>query len=332
MTSYTKAQNSGFLQGNFAGVFGLVLKGLKLFKSTKVIFAASSFATYAFLFSWQFAAVIIVTLVFHEYGHLWAMHRFGMKTKGIYLIPFVGGAAVSEEAFRSRWEEVYVAAMGPTFGLGLCCLFLAGYFVTDIQVLALMATYGALVNAFNLLPISPLDGGRIMKCLAFSANHWWGFLLFVIGALIGVWGLFVAQIWLFGFILMISLLDFWGEWRRHRREKAIQSLTEYYDSLLDVRQKIQQNVVINLPEELQQQSQIESREQAEAALNKEIEDVAEILSRVGRLKLVPDLNARHVLSSIFWYIAIAAGLFGIIVGVAYLQIPGGDLPALLINN
>ena len=104
MTSSTKSQKTAFLQGNFAGMFGLFVKGLKLFKSTKVIFAASSFATYAFLFSWQFSAVIIITLIFHEYGHLWAMKRFGMKTKGIYLIPFVGGAAVADEAFRSRWE------------------------------------------------------------------------------------------------------------------------------------------------------------------------------------------------------------------------------------
>ena len=261
------------------------------------------------------------------------MKRFGMKTKGIYLIPFVGGAAVAEESFRSRWEEVYVAAMGPTFGLALCCLFLTGYWITDIQVLALMATYGALVNAFNLLPISPLDGGRIMKCLAFSASHWWGFLLFIGGALIGVWGLFVAQIWLFGFILLISLLDFWGEWRRHRREKAIQSLTEYYDALLVVRKKMNNDTTPLFPAEfLEYNQQATNQESIEHALNNEIEEIETVLQKVGRLKLVPDLHTRHVLSSIFWYIALGIGLFGIIFGVAYLKIPGGDLPALLINN
>ena len=102
MSSTTKAPPNGFFHGNFAGMFGLAIKGLKIFKSTKVLFAAGSFATYGFLFSWQFSMVLIITLVFHEYGHLWAMKRFGMRTKGIYLIPFVGGAAVSEEAFRSR--------------------------------------------------------------------------------------------------------------------------------------------------------------------------------------------------------------------------------------
>ena len=223
--------------------------------------------------------------------------------------------------------------MGPTFGLALCVLFLAGYWVTDIQFLALIATYGALVNAFNLLPISPLDGGRIMKCLAFSASHWWGFLLFIGGALIGVWGLFVAQIWLFGFILLISLLDFWGEWRRHRREKAIQSLTEYYDALLAVKHKMSSDKVpVFPPEFFEQKKQTTNQENIEMALNDEIEEIETVLQKVGRLKLVPDLNTRHVLSSIFWYVALGLGLFGIIIGVAYLKIPGGDLPALLINN
>ena len=35
------------------------------------------------------ALALIACLVFHEYGHIRAMKYFGMKTKGIYLIPFL---------------------------------------------------------------------------------------------------------------------------------------------------------------------------------------------------------------------------------------------------
>jgi Zn-dependent protease len=76
---------------SFIGMGGL---GLKLFKSAKVIkvlFAAGSLAAYSWLFSIEFAIALICCLVFHEYGHIKAMKYFGLKTKGIYLIPFVGG-------------------------------------------------------------------------------------------------------------------------------------------------------------------------------------------------------------------------------------------------
>ena len=82
---------------SFIGMAGL---GLKLFKSAKVIkvlFAAGSLAAYSWLFSIEFAIALILCLVFHEYGHIKAMKYFGLKTKGIYLIPFVGGLALSDD-------------------------------------------------------------------------------------------------------------------------------------------------------------------------------------------------------------------------------------------
>ncbi|MBL4900638.1 MAG: site-2 protease family protein, partial [Colwellia sp.] len=81
-------------------LIGLGSLGLKLFKSAKVIkvlFAAGSLAAYSWLFSPEFAIALILCLVFHEYGHIKAMKYFGLKTKGIYLIPFVGGLALSDE-------------------------------------------------------------------------------------------------------------------------------------------------------------------------------------------------------------------------------------------
>ncbi|WP_352260335.1 hypothetical protein, partial [Psychrobacter sp. TB55-MNA-CIBAN-0194] len=77
-------------------VVGLASLGFKLLKSAKVVkvlFAGASVAAYSWLFSFEFALALIGCLVFHEYGHIRAMKHFGMKTKGIYLIPFVGGLA-----------------------------------------------------------------------------------------------------------------------------------------------------------------------------------------------------------------------------------------------
>ncbi|MCH1932502.1 site-2 protease family protein, partial [Shewanella sp. A25] len=74
--------------------WGLLVLGFKLFKSAKVIkvvLAGASVAAYSWLFSFEFAIALILCLVIHEYGHIRAMKRFGLQTKGIYLIPFLGG-------------------------------------------------------------------------------------------------------------------------------------------------------------------------------------------------------------------------------------------------
>ncbi len=81
-------------------IIGLVSLGMKALKSAKVIkvaLASASLAAYSWLFSIEFALALVACLVFHEYGHIRAMKYFGMKTKGIYLIPFLGGLALSDE-------------------------------------------------------------------------------------------------------------------------------------------------------------------------------------------------------------------------------------------
>lgn len=79
------------------GIVSLGMKALKSAKVIKVALASASLAAYSWLFSIEFALALIACLVFHEWGHIKAMKYFGMKTKGIYLIPFLGGLALSDE-------------------------------------------------------------------------------------------------------------------------------------------------------------------------------------------------------------------------------------------
>ncbi|WP_417698499.1 site-2 protease family protein, partial [Psychromonas sp.] len=170
-------------------LLGLGSLALKLFKSAKIIkvvLAGASIAAYSWFFSFQFALALIACLVFHEYGHIRAMKYFGMKTKGIYLIPFIGGLAVTDQKINTRWQDVVISIMGPTFGLFMSILCLIVYWLTDSPFFAGLATFNALLNLFNLLPILPLDGGHILKSISFSMNSLVGLLSCVITALVGV--------------------------------------------------------------------------------------------------------------------------------------------------
>lgn len=186
----------------------------KGFKVMKVSLAAISFASYAYMFTWKFAAMIIVMLFVHESGHIWAMKQYGVKTKGIYFIPFVGGAAVAESEFPSRKAEVVIAIMGPIWGFALALVAGAVYYLTENPLFAAASSWMAMINLFNLLPINPLDGGRIFKSVAFSVRSRLGFVFLVFGILASVLITYYAKLGLFVFIIFIGSLDLFIEWRK----------------------------------------------------------------------------------------------------------------------
>ena len=199
------------------GWFGLAALGFKVFKSAKVIkatLAGASIAGYAWLFTIEFALVLVACLVVHEYGHVRAMKYFGIKTKGIYLIPFVGGLAVSDEKITTRWQDVVISIMGPVFGLFMSILCLILYYATDLELFAGAAVLSALLNLFNLLPMLPLDGGHVLKSISFSMRSWIGLSVCLAGVVLGLWISYVFSLMLLVFFLFLGALEVVFEWRQ----------------------------------------------------------------------------------------------------------------------
>lgn len=133
-----------------------------------------SLCVYAKFFGWAFAAMLMVGIGVHEYGHVWAMKRYGVKVKGIYFIPFLGAVAMSEGRWPTRGAEAVIALMGPIWGLGITLLCVAVAFITRAPVFLVFAYWMALINLFNLLPANPMDGGRVIKSAAYSISPWAG--------------------------------------------------------------------------------------------------------------------------------------------------------------
>lgn len=221
------AHRSSVWPGLVALTVKLGPKLLKLVKAVKVLkggLALSSAASYAYLFTWPFAALIMAALFVHEWGHIKAMQRCGLSTKGIYFIPFIGGAAVSEELAR-RWKDLAIIALaGPIIGSAVAIPLIALYLVTGSPVWAWAAGWVVMVNAFNLMPINPLDGGRVLKSLTFSHSEFVG-TLYLGGALAVLTGLAIlTRSGLLSFLVFVATVEFWftvgyHAWVARRRAK-----------------------------------------------------------------------------------------------------------------
>jgi Zn-dependent protease len=197
--------------------YGIVaVVALKKLFIIKAALAAITFVVYANLMTWQGALVFITGLCIHECGHIWAMRRIGIPTSGFYLIPFTGGICSPKRPFEHRFEEAFVAAMGPVFGLlSLPFCFVIGDALTgSTSHAASLAAIIAFVNLFNLLPIVPLDGGRIIRASVASFSTKLGVMLVVCGGVAAAYLAYTCHIEILILVAGFSVLELVGEIRR----------------------------------------------------------------------------------------------------------------------
>jgi Zn-dependent protease/uncharacterized protein YndB with AHSA1/START domain len=131
---------------------------------------ALTYASFIYLFDWQFAAVLLLLLVLHEAGHALAMRWVGLPVKGIFFIPFFGGVAVSAAPHRSEAERGFVALMGPGMSLLSTGLFVVAASATGDPLFEQLALVSAILNGLNLAPVLPLDGGQVMDAALSSSD------------------------------------------------------------------------------------------------------------------------------------------------------------------
>lgn len=134
--------------------------------------AAAALALWGLSFDWTFALGLMGVLLLHELGHALAMRAFGWRDVSIFFIPFFGAAASgrpdpSREA--RAWQQVVVLLAGPLPGLLLGAAALRWGPAAGGDGWAAVAILAVVLNALNLLPLPPLDGGRLLQ-LALPAH------------------------------------------------------------------------------------------------------------------------------------------------------------------
>lgn len=208
-----------------------VLVTLKVFKfGTTLISLILSLVTYAIIFGWEFAVALIYVLFIHEMGHLVAAKIKGIPTTPAVFVPFMGAVIGMKERPKDAETEAFVAYGGPLFGLFSTVPPLLLFQVTHQPIWGVTLLVAALLNLFNLIPISPLDGGRIIGVLS---PHIW---------LLGLIGLTVFTYFFTSPILVIILiLGVFSWWRRVRETFNISRFSIEIESWQKMKAELNQN-------------------------------------------------------------------------------------------
>ena len=197
---------------------------------------------------WSVATLVAFfgCVVLHEFGHSFTAMHFGIGVRRILLMP-IGGMAEFESIPREPSRELLITLAGPAVNFVIAgALWLVvgmadgpDYPATIVGFAQLLLRANLMMGCFNLLPVFPMDGGRIFRALLawrmpyLRATFWAatvGKVLAVIAALIAA---FVYQSYLtavlFAFIYMAGEAEYRAVQRREIEDaRWREMLARYY--------------------------------------------------------------------------------------------------------
>jgi Zn-dependent protease len=184
----------------------LLLPKLKILTTSASMLV--SVAAYSLLWGWRFAAGFVLLLLVHEMGHVIQLRREGIPSSAPLFIPFLGAVIGARSLGDDAAAEARVGLAGPVLGsLGAAAVAVAGV-ALDSELLRALAFTGFFLNLFNLIPVTPLDGGRAFAAMAPAM---WFAGLFLIVALAFAFPNPVIVL-----IALVGALDVWRRWRARR--------------------------------------------------------------------------------------------------------------------
>jgi Zn-dependent protease len=188
---------------------------------------------------WSVGLIVLffVCVILHELGHSLTARRYGVRTARILLLP-IGGMAELEQIPRKPSAELLITVAGPAVNFVLAALLLpfAWQGIFSAEEVALYSPAGLVIQlcianlimgTFNLVPVFPMDGGRILRALLaiqlpyVRATYWAVMVGRVLAVLLAGWALYRENYLLavlFMFIFFAGAAEYRQTLRREQEE------------------------------------------------------------------------------------------------------------------
>ena len=182
---------------------------MKIISKIKIhpLFYIVAFITIITGFFKEFSYIMIIILI-HELGHILTSRYFKWQIDRIMILPFGGITIFNEKINKPIKEELLIALSGPLIQL----------IVFSFNSNPLILKYHYFLLLFNLLPIIPLDGSKIINLLfnyliPFKLSH---FLTIIISFVLLIFLLFL-KFNLISFMIFIFLVfKITSEYKNHK--------------------------------------------------------------------------------------------------------------------
>ena len=146
---------------------------------------------------------VVLVLSWHESGHYIQTKKCGHKAKWWLNVPFLGAIMKLPQCL-SRISEAMIAYGGPAAGFWcsfiLACMWILwapeysyGLSYEWSQIVYTLAIVSTLLNLFNMITLSPLDGGRMCQAMSWYFPQIMPIIGFIQLALVTVWSVHSEQ-------------------------------------------------------------------------------------------------------------------------------------------
>ena len=189
--------------------------------SGPLISMAVTVGAYALISPIWFAVGLVLLILVHEIGHVLAAKRKGLPVSLPLFIPFIGALIMMKKHPKDAVTEAYIAMGGPVVGTAGALVVYGVGIALNNPFLLVLANVGFLINLFNLIPIHPLDGGRIST----AVSRW----LWVVGLIGGAAVIFYLKSWLLFIIWALFAWDLYQKYVKYRGKGKPQKLQGVYE-------------------------------------------------------------------------------------------------------
>ena len=193
----------------------------------------------AALDSTVFIVLLFLCVILHEFGHILAARRYGIRSPQVTLLP-IGGVASMPRLPSDPRQELVVALAGPAVNLIIAAALVAALGSLrpldfeqienpHLSLIGRLAAANLFLAVFNLIPAFPMDGGRVLHALL--AMRIGGPLATEVAAKVGqAFAIGLGFLGLFGNPLLIFIAVFIyivaaGEARMSAAQQALKGLT-----------------------------------------------------------------------------------------------------------
>lgn len=185
--------------------------------------------------------LVTAAILLHELGHFLCMRWFGFHNVQLFFIPFLGGLATGTKHAVPDWQNAVVLFAGPIPGLLVATVILASMpkeitvvtpDVLPFHMTLLFDSANVLLalNAFNLLPFIPFDGGRIVQLIIGPTRIFLGAILVALSLVAIVWLTVSLKMWLLAILPVPLLLSCPGILRRRLAVATLRKQAREYSN------------------------------------------------------------------------------------------------------
>jgi stage IV sporulation protein FB len=146
-------------------------------QSNNLTRSLSSLLIYAVLFyvifdrNIAYIAAVLLVLLIHEFGHFFAMKLYNYQNIKLFIIPLLGAFVSGKKHQVSQKQMSIIILAGPVPGIIVGTVLYMMNKEYNNETLRMLSNVFIFINVFNLLPVFPLDGGRLLENLFIKNNH-----------------------------------------------------------------------------------------------------------------------------------------------------------------